>query len=111
VIRDRRHLISDGIVVPVVVLDPKTGRVEGTPEIVSRGFVDSGERADLMLRASRLVADTVESGPPDEQGDMALIRDRVRGELRRFFKRQTRRRPVVVPVVLEVRRCRAVGHG
>ncbi len=111
VIRDRRHLSSEGIVVPVVVLDRETGRIEGTPQIVSRGFVDSGERADLMRRASRLVADTVESSPPDEQGDVALTRDRVRGELRRFFKRQTRRRPVVVTVVMEVDKCGVVGHG
>ena len=103
VIRDRRHLSSQGIVVPVVVLDKQTGRLESAPEIVSRGFVVDGERgSDLMDDAGRLVTETVESRPPEERFDPALTRERVRSELRRFFRKRTQRRPMVIPVVMEV---------
>lgn len=103
VIRDRRHLSVQGIVVPVVVLDKQTGQLESPPEIVSRGFVDGSERgADLMEDASRLVTETVVSRPPEERFDPALTRERVRSELRRFFKKRTQRRPMVIPVVMEV---------
>jgi ribonuclease J len=102
VVRDRRHLSADGIVVPVIVLDRQTGRVESAPEIVTRGFVDSGERADLIEEAGRLVVEAVESRPIEEQGDPALMRERLRLELRRLFKKRTQRRPMVIPVVMEI---------
>ncbi len=102
VVRDRRHLSVDGIVVPVVVLDKQTGRVEQAPEIVTRGFVDEGERAELLEEASRFLVETVESRSAEERYDPALTRERVRSELRRFFKRRTQRRPMVIPVVMEV---------
>jgi ribonuclease J len=99
VLRDRRHLSADGIVVPIVVVDRHTGRLESPPEIVTRGFVDSLERADLLEEATRLVADAVESR---EEADPGVTRERVRLELRRFFKKRTQRRPMVIPVVMEV---------
>jgi ribonuclease J len=102
VVRDRRHLSADGIVVPVVVLDKQTGRVEQPPEIVTRGFVDVDERAELLEEAGRLLVEAVESRPAEERYDPALTRERVRAELRRFFKRRTQRRPMVIPVVMEV---------
>jgi ribonuclease J len=103
VVRDRRHLSVEGIVVPVVVLDRQTGRLESAPEIVTRGFVDAEERgAELLEDAGRLVAEAVESRPAEERHDPALIRERVRQELRRFFRKRTQRRPMVIPVVMEV---------
>jgi ribonuclease J len=102
VVRDRRHLSSDGIVVPVVVLDKQTGRVQSAPEIVTRGFVDAGERAELIEEAGRLLVEAVEQRPPEEQRDPSLTRERLRRELRRFFRRRTQRRPLVIPVVMEV---------
>ena len=102
VMRDRRHLSSEGIVVPVIVVDKATGRVESPPEIVTRGFVDAGERAELIEEATRVVRDAVESRPPEENRDPLLTRERVRQELRRFFKKRTQRRPMVIPVVMEV---------
>jgi len=104
VLRDRRHLSSDGIVVPVVVLDKQTGRVESDPEIVTRGFVDEGEPSgsSLLEEASRLVREVVESRPAEEHLDMSLTRERLRMELRRFFRKRTQRRPMVIPVVMEI---------
>lgn len=103
VVRDRRHLSAEGIVVPVLLFDKQTGELEGAPEIVSRGFVDAGERgSDLMDEASRFLVGAVEARPPEEHTDPSLTRERIRMELRRFFKRRTHRRPVVIPVVMEV---------
>jgi ribonuclease J len=103
VLRDRRHLSAEGIVVPVIVLDKATGALGGPPEIVTRGFVDvEGRNADLMDEAGRLLQQSVDARPPEERHDPTLIRERVRAELRRFFKRRTQRRPMVIPVVMEV---------
>jgi ribonuclease J len=102
VVRDRRHLSSEGIVVPVVVLDKQTGRVESAPEIVTRGFVDADERAELMEEAGRFLVEAVESRPAEERYDPALTRERIRMEMRRFFRKRTQRRPMVIPVVMEV---------
>ena len=102
VVRDRRHLSADGIVVPVVVLDKQTGLVESPPEIVTRGFVDADERAELLGEARRLLVETVAAGSREERFDPALIRERLRLELRRFFRKRTQRRPMVIPVVMEV---------
>jgi len=101
VVRDRRHLSAEGIVVPVIVLDKQTGRVESAPEIVTRGFAgESG--ASLLEEAGRLLLETVESRPEEERFDPALTRERVRAELRRFFRKRAQRRPMVIPVVMEV---------
>ena len=101
VVRDRRHLSAEGIVVPVIVLDKQTGRVESAPEIVTRGF--AGESGALLLEeAGRLLVETVESRPAEERFDPALTRERVRAELRRFFRKRAQRRPMVIPVVMEV---------
>lgn len=102
VVRDRRHLSSDGIVVPVVVLDKQTGRLCSEPEIVTRGFVDASGRAELMDDAARLVEELVASRPPEELQAPDLTRERLRLELRRFFRKRTQRRPMVIPVVMEV---------
>ena len=102
VLRDRRHLAEEGIVVPVIVLDKATGEMGSLPEIVTRGFVDAEGRADLLDEASRLLRHAVESRPPEERHDPTLLRERVRAELRRFFKKRLQRRPMVIPVVMEV---------
>jgi ribonuclease J len=102
VIRDRRHLSSDGIVVPIVVLDKQTGQLEGVPEIVTRGVLDSEERADLLGDATQLLVEAVSVRPREEIDDPSLLRERVRVELRRFFRKRAQRRPLVIPVVMEV---------
>ncbi len=102
VLRDRRQIATDGFVVPVIVFDRETGRASAEPEIVTRGFVDQAERAELMHEAGRILVEAVESRSFEERVDPARTRERVRQELRRFFKRRTQRRPIVIPVVMEV---------
>ncbi len=102
VVRDRRHLSSEGIVVPIVVVDRQTGHLESPPEIVTRGIVDTGQAAELAEEAGRLLAGALDARPPEERLDASLTRERVRETLRRFYKRRTSRRPMVIPVVMEV---------
>jgi ribonuclease J len=102
VVRDRRHIASEGIVVPIVVIDRQTGQLESPPEIVTRGIVDSDEARELAEEASRLLTSAIDGRPVEERLDSELTRERVRDELRRFFKRRTQRRPMVIPVVMEV---------
>jgi len=102
VVRDRRQLSSDGIVVAIVVRDRQTGALESPPEIVTRGFVDAGEEAELRAETGRLVEEAVQARPQEERLDSELTKERVRRELRRFFRRRTQRRPMVIPVVMEV---------
>ncbi len=102
VVRDRRHLSAEGIVVPIVVVDRQTGRLESAPEIVTRGVVDEREGASLLAEAEQALADALEGRPREERLDTELTRERVRLELRRFFRRRVQRRPMVIPVVMEV---------
>jgi ribonuclease J len=102
VVRDRRHLSCNGIVVPVIVIEKATGRVGAAPEIVMRGLVDADGSSALAEEASRLVRETLATRTPEEHQDSGLTRERVRIELRGFLKRRTQRRPLVVPVIMEV---------
>jgi ribonuclease J len=102
VIRDRRHLSSEGIVVPIVVVDRQSGHLGSPPEIVTRGLVDPQGAQDLLEEAARVLERAMDARPAEERLDTELTRARVRGELRRFFKRRIQRRPMVIPVVMEV---------
>src|SRR5947209_4784609 len=101
VIRDRRHLSEDGFVLPIIAISKSTGRNEGLPEIVSRGFVSLDDR-DIMTEARRVVARTLESSSPEERTDWGVMQEKSRADLRRFLNKQTQRRPLIMPVILEV---------
>jgi ribonuclease J len=102
VLRDRRHLAGDGLVVPVVAINGQTGALEQTPEIITRGLA-SDTRHDAMLReAPALLAAAIESAPIEERTDPGLLKERVRVEMQRFFRKRAGRRPLVLPVVMEV---------
>jgi ribonuclease J len=104
VIRDRRHLSEDGFVLPIVAIDKHTGIPEGLPEIVTRGFISStGEDGVALMQEARLVvAKTIESSSPEERSDWGVMQEKIRAELKRFLTKQTSRRPLIMPVILEV---------
>ncbi len=102
VIRDRRHLSEDGFLIPIIAIDKHTGRVEGMPEIVTRGFVSPEDRADLLAAAREVVVRTIESSSSEERSDWGVIQEKIRADLKRFLNKQTQRRPLVLPVILEV---------
>jgi ribonuclease J len=101
-IRDRRQLAADGLVVPVVVISRQTGAREGVPEIVARGFVPEGEAGDVLTDGAGFIASVIDQCSAAERSDEGLLKERIRGEFRRFLKRRTGRRPMVLPVVMEI---------
>ncbi|MCI0658923.1 MAG: ribonuclease J, partial [Acidobacteria bacterium] len=101
-IRDRRHLSEDGIVTAVVVINKATGEVESDPEIVSRGFVLEEEENHLLQRAADVVTATVGSSTLEERSDTHVIQAKIQTELKRFFRRETGRRPMIIPMVIEI---------
>ncbi len=101
VLRDRRHLAEDGLVVPVVAINKQTGALEGVPDIITRGFVmEDGQT--LLADGARLLAEVVEQASLEERTDQALIKEKLRVELRRFFRKRSGRRPLVLPVIMEI---------
>jgi ribonuclease J len=101
-LRDRRHLAADGLVVPVVVVNRQTGRREGAPEIVARGFVPEATAGDVLVDGAAFLAAAIDGCSAEERTDEGLLKERIRGELRRFLKKRTGRRPMVLPVVMEI---------
>ena len=102
VIRDRKHLSEDGFVLPIIAINKHTGKSEALPEIVSRGFVSMDETADLLQDSKLVVARTLESSTPEERTDWGLMKEKIRTDLKRFLMKQTSRRPLILPVILEV---------
>jgi len=101
IIRDRRHLSEDGFVLPIIAINKNTGKSEGLPEIVSRGFV-AGDGAAILLEARGVVSRTLETSTPEERGDWGVMQEKIRTDLKRFLAKQTQRRPLIMPVILEV---------
>ncbi len=103
VLRDRRHLAGDGLVVAVVVISRSTGELIGEPEMVSRGFVVGDGDGDTMFReAAGVIGECIASSSIEERTDQGLMTEKLRVELRRFLKKRTGRRPLVLPVLMEV---------
>jgi ribonuclease J len=101
VLRDRRHLAEDGLVVPVVAINKQTGLLEGVPDIITRGFVMENSDA-LLADGARLLSDVVGQASVEERTDQGLIKEKLRVELRRFFRKRSGRRPFVLPVIMEI---------
>ena len=101
VLRDRRHLAEDGLVVPVVAINKQTGALEGIPDIITRGFVMEDSEA-LLADGARLLIDVIGRASVEERTDQGLVKEKLRVELRRFFRKRSGRRPFVVPVIMEI---------
>ena len=102
VIRDRRHLSEDGIVLPIIAINKHTGKSETLPEVVTRGFSVAEEGSDLIQASRQVVAKTLENSSPEEMGDWGVMKEKIRADLKRYIAKQTARRPLIMPVILEV---------
>lgn len=102
VLRDRRHISTDGLIVPVVAINARSGVIQGVPELVARGFVSDEGTADVLSEGAVVVATAIDECGVEERGDPGLMKERIRIELRRFLKKRTGRRPMVLPVVMEI---------
>jgi ribonuclease J len=101
VIKDRRHLSEDGFVLPIIAINKLTGSVESIPEIVMRGFA-AGTENGFLHEARRLITTTLENSTAEEKADYGVIKEKVRADLKRFIAKTTSRRPLIMPVVLEI---------
>jgi len=102
VIRDRRHLSEDGIVLPIIAINRQTGRMENPPEIVSRGFALAGDGSEFIENARQIVAKTLEGSNREEKTDWGVMKEKIRADLKRYIVKETSRRPLILPVILEV---------
>ncbi|MGA8580334.1 MAG: ribonuclease J [Bryobacteraceae bacterium] len=102
VIRDRRLLSEDGIVLPIIAINRHTGRVENLPEIVSRGFALAEDGSEFMARARQVVAKTLEGSNQEEKTDWGVMKEKIRADLKRYIVKETSRRPLIMPVILEI---------
>jgi ribonuclease J len=100
VLRDRAHLAGDGVIVAIVAIDRQTGKPIGRPDVVSRGFIESEMSDGLMERAKDVVVQAL-SGDA-HVANKADFNARVHDALSRFLFEETRRRPMVLPVSVEV---------
>jgi ribonuclease J len=101
VLHDRQTIAQEGIVVVVVPIDRKSGRIIGEPDVISRGFVYIKESTALLVRAKRLVIDCLKT-KKNRIRDWRYIRELVEDNLQQFLRKETGRSPLIVPVVLEV---------
>ncbi|MCL6581755.1 MAG: hypothetical protein K6U08_09115, partial [Firmicutes bacterium] len=104
VLRDRRQLAQDGIVLVSVAVDPARGEIVAGPEVISRGFVNARESEELIEAAKERVRETLGAFYAEGRGEWPQAKSKVRQALGALFNERTRRRPMIIPVILEVGR-------
>ena len=100
VIRDRKQLGGDGLFLPIIAINKRTGQVEGLPEISTRGF--AADDPELLRNARDIVARTLEQSSEEERRDYGVMKDKIRGDLKRFIQKNANRRPLIMPIILEL---------
>lgn len=101
-VRERKQIAGDGIITPVITINFKSGALETTPEIISRGVIGMTETNGLVKDMTRVVAASVESASLAERRDSSLLKERVRLELKRYVQKEIGARPVITPVVVQI---------
>ena len=102
VLRDRRVMAEDGMIVAIATIDSKTGDPIGNPDIISRGFVYMKENKDLIEKTRMKVKKIVKDHDPRTPADDDYIKNKIRNEIGQFLFSQTKRRPMVLPVIIKV---------
>jgi len=102
VLRDRRHLAEDGLALPIIAVSKQDGTLAGVPEIMTRGFVTTPGDETLLADGARLLSEVIAATSVEERTDPGLLREKVRVELRRFLRKRSGRRPLVLPVIMEI---------
>lgn len=102
VLRDRKLLSQDGILVIVITLSKATGTIMAGPDIISRGFVYVRESEKLLEEANMVVSQTLEKCMKDQVSEWASLKTNIRDSLSKFLFERTRRRPMILPIIMEV---------
>jgi len=101
VIRDRKHISEDGIILLIIAINKQSGMMEIPPEIIFRG-VAFIEEERLLAESREMLIDTVNTASVEERGDWTVIKEKIRKDLKKFFFKQTAKRPFILPVILEI---------
>jgi ribonuclease J len=101
VIRDRRHISEDGIILLIIAINKQSGMMEIPPEIIFRG-VAFAEEERLLAESRQMLINTINSATVEERGDWTVIKEKIRKDLKKFFSKQTAKRPFILPVILEI---------
>jgi ribonuclease J len=101
VLRDRLHLSQDGVVVALITVDPAKGKIVSGPDLVTRGFSESPSE-ELMNEAKDLIRRRLEEEVRDKVTDWSTVKETMRKTLQKFFSQKSNRRPMVLPVVMEI---------
>ncbi|MDD3438437.1 MAG: ribonuclease J [Clostridiaceae bacterium] len=102
VLRDRKHLSQDGLIVVVVTISKETGQVVAGPDIISRGFVYVRESEDLMEEARGVIKDALAKCEEKQITEWGTIKSEVRDSLREFIYERTKRNPMILPIIMEI---------
>ncbi|MDU7338221.1 MAG: RNase J family beta-CASP ribonuclease [Clostridium sp.] len=102
VLRDRKHLGEDGLIVVVCTIDATDGHVISGPDIVSRGFVYVRESESLMDDAKKLVYNVLDTSAQGKVHDWGMLKTRIKDDLSRMLYDKTRRSPMILPIIMEV---------
>jgi ribonuclease J len=102
VLRDRRKLAHDGVVIVILGIEKITGKVVSGPDIVSRGFVFEDASQELMAEVKDVVMDTLALMIPEAKGDWAVVSAKVRAALKKFINKRMERRPMILPIIMEI---------
>ena len=102
VLRDRQHLAQDGMFIVVLAIDRSSNRVVAGPEIITRGTVYVDENEELLSRCKQVILETIEGSVEASRGEWTVMKTEVRRAVKRFLKREIRRFPVILPVVVEI---------
>jgi ribonuclease J len=100
VLRDRRRLASDGIIVVILTVDKQTGRPLGQPDVVARGFMDTGGAEEILENSRKQVMRALKGA--DHRSEWADVNARVRDALAQYVYHETRTRPMILPLIVEV---------
>jgi ribonuclease J len=101
-LRDRRQIAGDGIVVAVVAVHRDSGEMAGPAEVASRGFVLDATEEALLLEARDVVASALADTSREERADEGLLKAKIQADLRRFLRKRTQKRPLIIPVIVEL---------
>ena len=101
VLRDRKHLSQDGILTVIVTIEKQSGRIVAGPDIISRGFVYVRESEGLMEEARDIVKDVLIECEEKQITDWATLKSKMRDELREFLYEKTKRKPMILPIIME----------
>jgi ribonuclease J len=102
VVRDRQHLSEEGFLLAVVAINKSTGELEGAPELVSRGHLQEDGGAAVLAEARQVIVKTLQGCSTEERGDSVVLTEMIRTDLKRFLRKRTATRPMIIPVVLEI---------